>query len=154
MKRQLISLVLVAGVFLAIVGVARPKPAEASVEVLIDALIEACLEDPAGCVEFAQDVHDLYNFAADAATGSYLEECVGEGCSFEEVRELASMYQEETLFERGGTYEEVKELAFNDGDRALLSPEEQNAFVLVMLTDFMNHGWSVRKYDLDRAKGL
>ncbi|MNC99182.1 hypothetical protein D3C83_173800 [compost metagenome] len=79
---------------------------------------------------------------------------MGESCSFEEVRELAGMYQEETLFEWGGTYEEVLELTFHDGDRALLTAEEQNAFVLVMLTDFMNHGWSVRQYDLDRAMGL
>jgi hypothetical protein len=67
-------------------------------------------------------------------TDDYLEECVNEGCSGEEVRELYSSYAEECLHE-GCSFEEVRELA-GSADR-----------VDDLLAEFRKHGWTVDSSD-------
>jgi hypothetical protein len=69
---------------------------------------------------------------------NYQEECLGEGCSAEEVSELYASYQEECLGE-GCNPEEVVELAG--------SPGAVNA----MLEDFKRRGFKVRDSDFQNA---
>jgi hypothetical protein len=71
----------------------------------------------------------------------YTEECLGEGCSAEEVNELYASYQEECLVE-GCSPEEVFELAGP-------APGAVNA----MLTEFKRRGFKVRDSDFQGAAG-
>lgn len=72
----------------------------------------------------------------------YSEECLGEGCSAEEVNELYASYQEECLVE-GCSPEEVFELAGP-------APGAVNA----MLTEFKRRGFRVRDSDFIGAAAV
>jgi hypothetical protein len=64
----------------------------------------------------------------NVALADYQEECLNEGCSGEEVRELYSSYQEECLNE-GCSLEEVFELGGTDtGVRQMLADFERRGF--------------------------
>jgi hypothetical protein len=72
---------------------------------------------------------------------NYLEECLSEGCSAEEVNELYASYQEECLNE-GCSPEEVSELAGGPGA------------VNSMLFEFRRRGFNVRDRDFIAGGGI
>jgi hypothetical protein len=66
----------------------------------------------------------------------YQEECLNEGCSGEEVRELYASYQEECLHE-GCSNEEIRELGGSD------------AGISAMFNDFKKRNWKIDpKHDI------
>jgi hypothetical protein len=154
MQRFVISLALAGAVFGAIVALGAPRDAQADA---FGDTAAACAANTSACRERASEAYEvaseIFNFVDNTfLDSSYYEECIGEGCSTEEVAEDHNMYYEETIGEHG-TFEEVTELAFDDGQRAAFDPAKQKAFILVMLRDFQKRGWTVRQSDVVAAGG-
>jgi hypothetical protein len=155
MKRILISMALAGAVFGLVVTAGPTREAKADIA---GDIYDACSADWQQCYNTAKTSFAiavaLYQFIDDAFTGvSYLEECVGEGCSYEEVREDYASYHEEMIGEGGGSFEEIKETVFHDSHRSKLNDTQEKAFSLVMLRDFQAHGWVVRPVDITNAGG-
>lgn len=79
---------------------------------------------------FATLVVMALSLAAPSARADFAEECLSEGCSAEEIRELYASYQEECIDE-GCSHEEVIELAGGA------------AHVNAMLAEFRRRGFRV-----------
>lgn len=155
MKQVLISMALASAAFGVVVVVGPTREAEADIA---DDIYNACSADWGACYNAAKSAYNtavaIWHWVDDAFTGvSYLEECTGEGCVYEEVRENHASYREEMIGESGGSFEEIRETVFHDSHRAGLNDEQERAFVLVMLRDFQNRGWQVRPQDITAAGG-
>ena len=154
MKKVLIAVLLAGAVFGIVIKVAPTREAEA--DVFTD-IYNACASDWNVCYEAGKTAYGvgvwLWNWVDDAFTGvSYMEECLGEGCYTEEVRENHVTYNEECNNE-GCSFEEIKETVFHDSHRASLNDMQEASFSLVMLKDFQRRGWKVRALDIQRAGG-
>lgn len=155
MKRTLIAMLLAGVVFGAVVSVASTREAEADVYTDV---VNACKNNWSLCITAGLTAYSvsksLWNWIDDQLLDvSYVEECLGEGCFTEEVRETYAMYKEEAINEGGDSYEEIKETTFHEDQRNSLNDRQENAFVLVMLKDFQNRGWKVRAQDIKKAGG-
>jgi hypothetical protein len=155
MKKMLIAMLIASGVFGVIVTVAPTREAKADV---FGDVYSACASDWGSCIAKAYTAYtwasSVWNWLDNTFfDASYVEECIGEGCYSEEVRETYVGYREELIYESGGSYEEIRELVFHDNQRAGLNDMQQNSFVLVMLKDFQRRGWYVRPQDMTRASG-
>jgi hypothetical protein len=155
MKRILISMALAGAVFGLVVTAGPTREAKADIA---GDIYDACSADWQQCYTTAKSILavavGLYHWIDDAFTGvSYLEECIGEGCNTEEVRENHASYREEMIGESGGSFEEIEETVFHDSHRAKLVEADEKAFSLVMLRDFQARGWVVRAVDIANAGG-
>ena len=138
-----------------VVTVAPTREAKADV---YSEVLTACASDWDSCLAKAYIAYDwatlLWNWIDDKFfDASYVEECLGEGCYSEEVREIYAGYREEAIYEGGDSYEEITEWVFHDSQRSGLNAMQQNSFVLVMLKDFQRRGWYVRPQDMTKASG-
>jgi hypothetical protein len=154
MQRFVISLALAGAVFGAIVALGAPREVKADV---FDDVWNTCRNNPTKCVGVAVTAYNaaqsIFHFIDNTFLDtSYYEECIGEGCSTEEVDELHDQYYEETIGENGN-FEEVTEIAFDDAQRAAFDSDTEKTFILVMLRDFQMHGWTVRQQDIAAAGG-
>jgi len=86
-----------------------------------------------------------------SAGASWVEECMMEGCSNEEVREMKRMYTEEMINESGASYHEMMEIA-NGAWQNWLNSQEEAVAVLGLLGEFEKRGWSVRIKDIQDAQ--
>jgi hypothetical protein len=142
-------------IFGAVVGLGNPATAQADA---FDDAASACRgrvvgndwrvrADCGGLLEAWQDTFSLVL----SAGASHFEECLVEGCSTEEVREMHRMYKEEMINESGGSYHEMMEIAVGAWQNHMGSQEE--ALVIIgMLQDFDSRGWQIRMSDVQAAR--
>jgi hypothetical protein len=85
-----------------------------------------------------------------SAGASYAEECLREGCTNEEITEMNRMYKEEMIYESGGSYHEMMEIAVGVW-QSQLNDRGEAVMILGMLAEFDTRGWTVRPQDRQAA---
>jgi hypothetical protein len=155
MNKGVLALAMAGSIASAVVGLGSPAVAQASV---LDDAAQACRgyqvsEDwqvSAQCRGLLDAWKDTFAVVMSAGA-SYAEECIVEGCSNEEIREMHRMYKEEMINESGGSYHEMMEIAVGVW-QSQLNDRGEAVMILGMLAEFDTRGWVVRTKDRQAAQ--
>jgi hypothetical protein len=155
MLKKIFAVALGGVIFSAVVGLGKPTIAKAdpfqdAASVCRGAVVGDEWRVGGDCRGMLDAWQDTFSIILSAGA-SHVEECLKEGCSTEEVREMHRMYKEEMINESGGSYHEMMEIAVGAWQNHLGSKDEALA-ILGMLQDFTSRGWQVRMTDVNAAR--